>query len=76
MTNEQALHVDWKAMSSDAGRRMSFGARLWFFAIGIIALFAPGTCLVVLMRIISKVIIQETDDAEQIALFVKALGAE
>jgi hypothetical protein len=76
MANEQALQVDWKALSVAAGRRMGFGARLWFFAIGVIALFAPGMCLVVFMRIISKVIAQGADDAEEIVTLIRALGAE
>lgn len=76
MTEQQAASVDWKALSADAGRKLGIGARLWFFAVGIIALFAPGMCLVVFMRIIAKVITQETEDPEQIALFVKVLGAE
>lgn len=76
MTDQQDLRVDWKNLSGDAGRRMGFGARLWLFGVGVLALFAPGTCLVVLMRIVAKMIIQETDNSEQIVLFVKTLGAK
>lgn len=76
MTEQKASRVDWKGLSIDAGRRMGIGGRLWFFAIGVIALFAPGMCLVVFMRIISKVIVREADDAEEIVALITTLGAE
>lgn len=62
--------LSWSNLSRIAGADIGIKGRLSFFLVGLVALFAPGFCMVLVLKTVAKLLKEQAENREHILFFI------